>query len=162
MYPKIVYNQEIFGTSFQRFEAHLQVECVVVQGSRQMVSWKPWAYYLVPRVGKYTRMGGWDVTRVFSDFWRVVFCRKSGWIGKFPTPSSKEEKQGKEMEKESRIERSKDLVALHHDTFCGMRSIWRWYDVDVPTNITGAVLLRPITLRSALVCFGLWGLHGLG
>ena len=28
-------------------QAYLQVECVVVHGSRQMVSWKPWAYYLV-------------------------------------------------------------------------------------------------------------------
>lgn len=35
---------EVFQLMLQ---AHLQVECVVVQGSRQMVSWKPWAYYLV-------------------------------------------------------------------------------------------------------------------
>ena len=31
----------------QLYKAYLQVECAVVHGSRQMVSWKPWAYYMV-------------------------------------------------------------------------------------------------------------------
>ena len=35
-----------------------------------MVSWKPWAYYLVPRAAN---IPGWDVTRVFSDFLRGWF-----------------------------------------------------------------------------------------